>query len=263
MTHYNSPLRGAAIAASALSCLTLASCAATPTASWEGKDRLAEQSVEVPGYEAVAALPDLTAKQVAKAAGLTNPTTVTPEVASGDGWRAGVEHSPFVTRIQTARECAQPTADQPDATDAIAQAQAVFAGLGADPDEQTWFTVTGAEGDARVYAEPNLNDAQTWSTGVFVARVDDDGVCAVSASLMVFEATDETTTLASPREAFLAVDGGTYSTVEQTYTLGSAGRLTPAWRFAGDDGAAIAVDLGDGLESAPDTETFLNEAAST
>jgi hypothetical protein len=262
VTLYNAPLRVAAVAASVLSCLTMASCAATPTAVWEGEDRLAEQAVEVPGYEAVAALPDLTAKQVAKAAGLTDAATVTPEVASGDGWRAGVEHSPFVTRIQTARECAEPTSDGPDATDAIAKAQAVFAGLGADPDEQTWFTVAGAEGDARVYAEPNLDGVQTWSTGIFVARVDDDGVCAVSASLMAFEATDETTTLASPREAFLVVDGGTYSTVEQTYTLGSAGRLTPVWRFAGDDGAAVAVDLGDGLESAPDTETFLNEATS-
>lgn len=215
----------------------------------------------VDAYEAVAALPDLDAKTVASATGLRNPTRVTGTTASGKGWRTSVEHSQFVTRVQAARDCAVEGSDQPDADTAIEQAQDVFTRLGGDPDTQTWFTVPGKQGDDRVYAEPNLDGAQTWSTGIYVARVDERGVCALSASLMAFEPTGATTTFASPEEAFVAVDGGTYAAVEQTYTLGSGGRLTPVWRFTGEGRSDVVVDLGDGLESAPDTKTYLTELA--
>lgn len=247
-----------------LACLSTVACTASTSAEWNSATALPDKKVSAPGYEAVAALPDLTAKNVAKAAGLDKPVTVTDEEAVGEGWRTSVEQSPFVTRVQMARECTPTDAPVTDtAVRAVETAKAVFADLGMDPDSQAWFTIAGADGDVRVYAEPILDGTQTWSTGIYVARADEAGVCALSASLMGFEPTGKSTTLVSARDAFNVAEEGTYDTAERTYTLGSGGRLTPLWRFTGDDAAAVVVDLGDGLESAPDTETFLRAAATT
>lgn len=240
---------------------TFAGCAGAPSAHWDGTTALSDGQVQVNGYEAVEALPDLTPRSLARAAGLRDPQEVSEAEATGgaDGaqWRVSVAHSQFVTRVSSARECETPVVDEDVA---IAQAKALFERMGGDATQQSWFTVAAGRDDARVYAEPNLDGVQTWLTGIFVARVDEAGVCAISGSLMAFEATGDGATFTSPREAFVAVDGGRFSSVEQTYTLGSAGRLAPVWRFSGEDGAAVVADLGDGLESAPDTETYLRTA---
>lgn len=247
--------RHAATLAAVLCTVGLSACAPASTAHWEGADPLSGDTVHADGYAVVAALPDLTARQVARAAGLGAPTEVSETEATGEGWRAGVEHSEFATRVQVARECGAPVRDEEAAT---SQARNVFRRLGGDADAQAWFTISGESGDARVYAEPTIDGVQTWSTGIFVARVDTDGVCAISGTLVNFEALGSGQTLASPEAAFAVVDGGTYSRVEQTYTLGAGGVLAPVWRFVGDAGSSVVVDLGDGLESAPDTETYLS-----
>lgn len=238
---------------------TLSACAPSPAAHWVGKEPLSDTTVSVKHYAAVPGLPDLTAPVAARAAGMSDPTPTTPTHARGRGWSVSVEQSDFATRIVMGRDCGTPARDTKDVT---AAAEGLYERLGGQVGEQAWFSVA-AQGTDRVFAEPLLDDTQTWSTGFLVARVDTDGVCSLSGTVMAFRESGTPTTFTSAADAFLVAEEGTYDAAEQTYTLGTAGRLVPAWRFSGRDGSAMVVDLGDGLESAPDSATYLDATSAT
>lgn len=243
----------------AVSVIALTSCAPSPVANWDGEQALSDAAVEATNYTAVAALPDLTPVDAARAAGLRKPAQVTETSASGNGWQATVEHSRYATTVRTFRECGTAVSD-PDA--ATEQAGAFLDALGIAPDTYHWFTLPAREGDGvRVVAEPLIDGVPSWATGSLVASVDTDGVCATAATLMAFEDTGKTSAWVSAKDAFREAEAGTYAHAEQSYTLSTGGRLTPFWRFTGDDGAVVVVDLGDGLESAPDTEAYLRSTA--
>lgn len=238
--------------------LGLAACTTSaPTAHWEGGEPLSDATVSVPGYEAAPGLPHLTAPKAARAAGLSQPTAATATHARGDGWSVSVEQGAFGTRVVLGRACGTPQADADAAT---AAATALYERLGGDPAQQAWFAVE-KQGTDRVFAEPLLAGTQTWSTGFLAIRTDRDGVCALSGTAMAFRETGKPSPFTSPEDAFAVVAEGRFTAVEQTYTLSSGGRLAPVWRFSGDAGSAVVVDLGDGLESAPDTETYLRTVA--
>lgn len=241
-------------AAAALAALSLTACTQTP-ANWDGNEPLPDTPVTVTDYTATAALPDLTPVQAARAAELRHPEQVTETGATGDGWQVTVGQSPYATSVRTTRECGEPVTD-PDV--ATKEAADFLDRLGIAHDTYHWFTVPGGTGEGvRVLAEPLIDGVHSWATGSLVVNLDTEGVCATAATLMAFEDTGETSGWVSAKEAFVAADAGTYRRAEQSYTLSTGGRLTPFWRFTGDDGSVVVVDLGDGLESAPDTETYL------
>lgn len=235
--------------------VVLTSCAPSPAADWAGDETLSDTPVTVTDYTATAALPDLTPVQAARAAGLRRPKQVTETGATGDGWQVTVGQSPYATSVRTMRECGEPITD-PDV--ATKEAGDFIDRLGIAQETYHWFTMPGDDSEGvRVLAEPLIDGVHSWATGSLVVNLDAEGVCATAATLMAFEDTGETSGWVSAKEAFVAAEAGTYRRAEQSYTLSTGGRLTPFWRFTGDDGSVVVVDLGDGLESAPDTETYL------
>lgn len=249
---------------------TLSGCALLPTPAdssmaWTGKTPLSDTEVTAPIYQAVAADPDLSVKEVMDAFDLSKPTMSNDESATGKGWSTNVTSSEFATRVGYTSTCEGVASDE---ATAIAQARDALERLGQDPTDWHWFAIPAADGaPIRVVAEPDIDGVQTWATGLFAAQVDAEGVCEANGLLMAFEDTEESTKWLSADAAFdearrnpNAVIAGDYTDAELTYTLASAGRLVPLWRFIAEDHAIIAVDLGEGLETAPDTETSLGNA---
>lgn len=249
---------------------TLSGCALLPSPAdssmvWTSKTPLNEAEVTAPIYQAVAADPDLSVAAVMEAFGLSKATMTNDETATGKGWSANATSSEFATRVGYTSACEGAASDEDTA---ITQARDALERLGQDPTGWHWFAIPTADGAAiRVIAEPDIDGVQTWATGLFAAQVDADGVCAANGLLMDFEDTGESTKWLSADAAFdearrnpNAVIAGDYTDAELTYTLASAGRLVPLWRFIAEDHAIVAVDLGEGLETAPDTETSLGKA---
>lgn len=231
---------------------------------WVGSELLSDEPVTAVEFTAVAALPSLTAPQVAEAFEMGRPVEATDEAATGKGWSVTVTQSEFTTSMRFAQKCGQ-IIDDPDS--AIVQARAALTSLGLSADQWTWFTVDDASGTMRVIAEPNIDGRQTWATGSFVALVDGSGVCVANGSLMAFEDSGAVQELDSADETFeearhaeeLAI-AGDYTDFEQSWTLLSAGRVVPLWRFIAKSHAIIAVHLGDGLETVLDTKSFLQDS---
>lgn len=231
---------------------------------WVGEDLLPKEPMVVPEYVATAALPHLTAAEAASRLGQQKVIEESETEATGKGWTMTVRHSDFATSVRYGAECGALTEDTETA---LTQGRAALAALGLDPDDWAWFALTDSTGAARAIAEPVLEGVQTWSTGSVAVLVDEAGVCAFNGVLMAFEEAPEGTRLPSAYEVFqdarhvqgLAIEGD-YSHYEQTWTLVSDGRLSPLWRFVASEHAIVAADMGDGLETALDTESSLREA---
>lgn len=229
--------------------------------NWTGASPLSDEKVSVPEYKAVSALPDLTVTQAVTAFGHQDPKESTETTANGKDWQVSIEHSEFLTRVRYWRTCEDPATD---AMLAISTTKDTYKALGGDPEAWTWFTVPAPDKSVRVVAEPNIEGVQTWGTGTIAAFVDAKGVCQINTLAMAFEDTGKTLDWDSASDVFaearnaegLAV-AGDYEQAEQTWTMATAGRLVPVWRFSTAEAAIVAVDLGDGLETAPDTETAL------
>lgn len=250
-------------------CGALSDVTGDPEMKWVANSDLPEQTETLLVHRAVAALPTLTPEQAAKALGhpaAAGETSRDKTTLAGDGWTVLVKQSPYVTTLRYERPCSGEPENQTQAAEAGGE---FLSSLGLDPSGWTWMTFTGADGAARAIAEPNLDETQTWSTGSLSVLSDDKGVCVATAALMGFEATEERTTLRSAEDTFQDVRHderltvkGEYESAELTWTLAAEGKVIPLWRFIARDGDGfVAVDLGDGLETAPDTLTYLKASA--
>lgn len=233
---------------------------------WVGHTMLPKTSVRAAQYRASALLPDLSAPQAAKALG-ENPAEATPvpDGLAAKGWSVIVRQSPFTTSVQFARPCQQQVSDK---AEVIAAGKKALSALGGDGAGWGWFTVTDSAGAVRAIAEPKIEGHQTWATGTMAVLVDQSGVCAVKASLMRFSKTGKVERLGSAYDTFQSarhtrgrVIAGDYRSFEPTWTLLRDGLLVPLWRFSAKDHAIVVVDLGDGLETALDTESVLRQNA--
>lgn len=260
------------LAALATATLTLTGCSAidsftgSQSMRWVGRDLLAKEGANVADYKAVPLLPGLTAPQAMTAFGRSHSTTQTSDQVSGHGWSITVHQSDYATSVAYSSTCGSLTRDT---TTAIVDGREVLAALGGNPDDWTWFTVTDSSGAERVMAEPDIQGRQTWATGTFAVLVDEQGVCAAKGVLMGFKKAGTSTHLDSPYEVFQKArhtDGlaiaGDYDRYEQTWTLNSGGKVVPLWEYDAKGHSIVAVDLGDGLETALDTKSFLRESVS-
>jgi hypothetical protein len=253
-------------------CTTLDSLTGNQEMRWAGDKALSQDAVQAPNYKAEALLPDLNANQAARRFGRTpdapaqksdGETRPGSSSASGDGWQISVSQSPYSTLIRYNSTCDKnPTTD---AETALGDAAALLDDFGVDSGEWSWFTAPTSSGGLRAFAEPIVEGERTWSTGAVSVVYDSEGVvCSFYGNLVGFAAMSGTTSLPSAYETFQEarrdvslVVKGDYVSVYQSYTFGAEGVLIPLWVFGTADVSIVAVDLGDGLETAPDTRTTL------
>lgn len=255
-------LSGSLLAAVATTaCAPVDSFTGAQSMRWVGDTILDDSPVEVASYRAVASLPELTPAQAAKALGKDDAVQAQGTTVVGKGWSVDVKQSPFATTVRFTDMCKTRVTDSDVA---IANGKDAMRALGDDPDRWAWFTVAEKAGNVRAVAEPKIEGRQTWSTGLFVAVSDEDGVCATTGILMSFQDAGGKQRLDSPYETFqearhkkgLAI-GGDYSSFNQSWTLGEKGSLVPLWQFSAKSHDVVMVDLGSGLETALDTQSTL------
>lgn len=236
---------------------------------WTGGD-LSDTATDFEVYRATPVAPDLTLSQAMEAllpsALVREPTADEVEAggAVGEGWEVTLNQGSSGTKVTYVAACAELSADPAVLED---HTSAALAALGDDPQRYSWFTYTSSETqNLRLIGEPTIEGERTWSTGLVTATASDEGLCGLSASMTRFSPLGETVSLDSPKQVFSAaqrdpaqVVPGEYDSVGPTWTLVSNNRVIPAWQFSGGPGeTVIAVDLGDGVEVTPDTETHLN-----
>lgn len=192
--------------------------------------------------------------------------------AETDDWRVVVTAYPDVVALSASSEC-DTNATPPALPEAVAAAQKVLAGLGADPKTMRFAVVeprddvevNNGPGVVTLRAIPVIEDRQDVADVVSSRiRVDRNGVCSVLGVGGIFEeitATDRQATPGDPRKVFeeirhdttwaapMTVTGVTQTWVyDDGHDDGEGPRYVPGWRFTTSQGDYATDGTGKNLD---------------